>query len=159
MDYNSLPHFCRKESYKTAASHDCYSLDHSFHQELYNYMKQRALGLECAAILKHDAPGDDTNRPKLVKATESELHKIGNQPGLASSFISIPIMGHDWTCPSSRKLFEALVSGLDHLCSSSAFKWSKVLHFVKVYRVIITNPCIRWWLSNILEIATTSINK
>ncbi|XP_074582554.1 phosphatidylinositol/phosphatidylcholine transfer protein SFH2-like isoform X1 [Curcuma longa] len=74
MDYNSLPHFCRKEPYKIPASHEyCYSSDHSFHQELYNYMKQQALGLECAQLLIHrssraDTPGADTDRPKLVKA-------------------------------------------------------------------------------------------
>ncbi|XP_042417896.1 SEC14 cytosolic factor-like isoform X2 [Zingiber officinale] len=98
MDYNSLPHFCLQECYKTAASHACYSLDHSFHQELYNYMKQQALGLERAELLKHrssraDTPGADTDRTKLVKV------KIGDQAGLACSLSSIQIMRHERAIP------------------------------------------------------------
>uniref|UniRef100_A0A9I9CT70 CRAL-TRIO domain-containing protein n=1 Tax=Cucumis melo TaxID=3656 RepID=A0A9I9CT70_CUCME len=49
MDYTSLPHFCKRESSLSSRSsarqggNNCYSLDHLFHQQLYNYIKQQSL--------------------------------------------------------------------------------------------------------------------
>ncbi|XP_073001870.1 phosphatidylinositol/phosphatidylcholine transfer protein SFH1-like isoform X1 [Typha latifolia] len=48
MDYASLPHFCRRESSQPSQNSpneadDCFSLDHSFHQQMYNYIKQQAV--------------------------------------------------------------------------------------------------------------------
>ncbi|XP_073308541.1 SEC14 cytosolic factor-like [Primulina huaijiensis] len=46
MDHESLPHFCRREgsgSSKIARNEmvsDCFSLDHPYHQQLYNYVKE-----------------------------------------------------------------------------------------------------------------------
>ncbi|XP_026441101.1 phosphatidylinositol/phosphatidylcholine transfer protein SFH2-like [Papaver somniferum] len=42
MDYESLPHFCRKEGRSLASMDDCFSLDHAFHQQLYSYIKQQS---------------------------------------------------------------------------------------------------------------------
>ncbi|THU62320.1 hypothetical protein C4D60_Mb01t03890 [Musa balbisiana] len=92
MDYSSLPHFCRRENYgsswiSSAGADVCYSLDHPFHQQLYNYIKQQALPQECVSLLKPgsfhvDVPGADTEGTNIVKALESELHKIGGHDGL-----------------------------------------------------------------------------
>ncbi|CAL9116761.1 phosphatidylinositol/phosphatidylcholine transfer protein SFH11-like [Musa acuminata AAA Group] len=92
MDYSSLPHFCRRENYgssriSSAGADVCYSLDHPFHQQLYNYIKQEALTQECVSLLKQgsfhvDVPGADTEGTNIVKALESELHKIGGHDGL-----------------------------------------------------------------------------
>ncbi|WOK92648.1 phosphatidylinositol/phosphatidylcholine transfer protein SFH11-like [Canna indica] len=102
MDYASLPHFCRRESNgssrsSSAVSDDCYSLDHPFHQQLFNYIKQQALSnLEYVALLKQgslhiDVPGADTDGTKLVKTIESEFHNIGDQKGLTHSLSGLKI--------------------------------------------------------------------
>ncbi|KAG6573564.1 Phosphatidylinositol/phosphatidylcholine transfer protein SFH2, partial [Cucurbita argyrosperma subsp. sororia] len=48
MDYSSLPHFCKREGsgssrHSSDGDENCYSLDHPFHQQLYNYIKQQAV--------------------------------------------------------------------------------------------------------------------
>lgn len=47
MDYASLPHFCKREGsgsskHSGSESENCYSLDHPFHQQLYNYIKEQS---------------------------------------------------------------------------------------------------------------------
>ncbi|KAI3944612.1 hypothetical protein MKW98_021070 [Papaver atlanticum] len=42
MDYESLPHFCRREGRSLDSMDDCFSLDHPFHQQLYGYIKQQS---------------------------------------------------------------------------------------------------------------------
>lgn len=51
MDYESLPHFCREE-WQGSSRHptidgrvgDCFSLDHTFQEEMYNYIKKETWG-------------------------------------------------------------------------------------------------------------------
>ncbi|XWS27706.1 hypothetical protein CRYUN_Cryun25bG0004200 [Craigia yunnanensis] len=58
MDYSSLPLFCRKEgsgsSYHSSngTTDNCFSLDHTFHQQLYNYIKQQATLIETGLPIK-----------------------------------------------------------------------------------------------------------
>ncbi|KAK7276979.1 hypothetical protein RIF29_18128 [Crotalaria pallida] len=49
MDYASLPHFCRKEDSglpqdcAAGNTENCFSIDHVFHKQLYNYMMHQAI--------------------------------------------------------------------------------------------------------------------
>ncbi|XP_064955073.1 phosphatidylinositol/phosphatidylcholine transfer protein SFH3-like isoform X2 [Musa acuminata AAA Group] len=93
MDSASLPHFCKREGsgssrHSTSRSDDCFSLDHPFHQQLYNYIKQK--GQEYVALLKQgsfhvDVPEPDPEGIKIVETIESEMHKIGDRNGLNHS--------------------------------------------------------------------------
>lgn len=53
MDYDVLPHFSRQEGSGSSSGNtiDCFSPDHPFHVELYNYIKQQA------TVVKPVAPG------------------------------------------------------------------------------------------------------
>ncbi|MCL7051948.1 hypothetical protein MKW94_028281 [Papaver nudicaule] len=47
MDYESLPHFCRKEGsgssqHSLTSMDNCFSMDHAFHQQLCGYIKQQS---------------------------------------------------------------------------------------------------------------------
>lgn len=93
MDSASLPHFCKREGsgssrHSTSRCDDCFSLDHPFHQQLYNYIKQK--GQEYVALLKQgsfhvDVPEPDPEGIKIVETIESEMHKIGDRNGLNHS--------------------------------------------------------------------------
>ncbi|KAL0407181.1 UNVERIFIED_CONTAM: SEC14 cytosolic factor [Sesamum latifolium] len=84
MDYSSLPHFCRKRS--TGSSNyldsveNCFSLDHPFHQQLYNYTKQQFLISKPAAPVKqgsvHVSLPEDADEEDIAKTLESELEKF-----------------------------------------------------------------------------------
>ncbi|WZY96673.1 hypothetical protein YC2023_069002 [Brassica napus] len=89
MDYESLPHFCRREGsgsgrhISNGAEDNCFSLDHSFHQELYSYVKQQALvkGPSNAPI-RHGSvhvrfPEPATEGTKIFDTLESEFQKLG----------------------------------------------------------------------------------
>lgn len=102
MDYASLPHFCRKEGsgssrhYGNGLAHNCFSLDHDFHQELYNYIKQRAVLMESVSPIKLGSfhvkfPEPDLEGADIAKTIESELHKFENQNGLAKSLNDIRV--------------------------------------------------------------------
>lgn len=87
MDYSSLPHFCRRENngksrVSSTGVDDCYSLDHTFHQQLCNYIKQQAksrghLLLPKQGSLHVDVPISDWGT-KLVKqySFKFQLHRI-----------------------------------------------------------------------------------
>ncbi|KAJ8765072.1 hypothetical protein K2173_010550 [Erythroxylum novogranatense] len=92
MDYSSLPHFCRKEGSGSSRhsgngiTDNCYSLDHVFHQQLYNYIKQEASLLESVAPIKQGSvhvnlPEPDPEDVKILKTIECELHRLN---GLAN---------------------------------------------------------------------------
>ncbi|KAJ0989704.1 hypothetical protein J5N97_008060 [Dioscorea zingiberensis] len=92
MDYASLPHFCKKEGPAGSSQHlppdinDCFSLDHPFHQEVYNYVKQQAQSQALKVPVKlgsfHvDVPEPDPEGTMIVQTIKSELHKIGDQNG------------------------------------------------------------------------------
>ncbi|XP_061344342.1 phosphatidylinositol/phosphatidylcholine transfer protein SFH9 [Gastrolobium bilobum] len=86
MDYASLPHFCRKEGsgsskHLVSGSENCYSLDHPFHQELYNYIKEKSRVLEAVEPIKQgsfhvDFPEPRADEADIAKTIESELHKL-----------------------------------------------------------------------------------
>ncbi|XP_009349141.2 phosphatidylinositol/phosphatidylcholine transfer protein SFH1 [Pyrus x bretschneideri] len=106
MDYASLPHFCRKEGSGSSRHSDnghtnnCFSFDHPFHQELYNFVKQQASLRESIAPLKQGSfhvnfPETDPERADIAKTIESEFQKFGNQNqnGLAKSLSGLRVNG------------------------------------------------------------------
>ncbi|KAJ9182506.1 hypothetical protein P3X46_006493 [Hevea brasiliensis] len=104
-DYSSLPHFCRKEG--SGSSHhtgngtadNCFSFDHDFHQQVYNYIQQQAALLESISPIKQgsvhvDIPEPDPEDAKIAKRIESELQKLGGLSGLSSSLNGLKVNGH-----------------------------------------------------------------
>ena len=93
MDYESLPHFCKKERsgssrHSERGSENCYSLDHPFHQELYNYIKQQARLRETVQPIKQGSfhvafPEPPAEEAEIAKTLESELHKFENGNGIS----------------------------------------------------------------------------
>ncbi|KAG8365329.1 hypothetical protein BUALT_Bualt18G0093400 [Buddleja alternifolia] len=85
MDYSSLPHFCHKRSSGSSNNlnysvENCFSLDHSFHQQLYNYIKQQFLVRMPVEPAKqgsvHVTLPQDADEEDIAKALESELEKF-----------------------------------------------------------------------------------
>ncbi|KAG8385894.1 hypothetical protein BUALT_Bualt03G0092500 [Buddleja alternifolia] len=85
MDYSSLPHFCRKRSSGSSKHLDssadcCFSLDHPFHQQLYNYIKQQSLVRKSVLPVKqgsvHVTLHEDTDERDIANILESELQKF-----------------------------------------------------------------------------------
>lgn len=105
MDYGSLPHFCRRggssgssRHYGNGSADDCFSLDHAFHQQLYNYIKQAALLMEPVSLAKHgsihvDVPEPSLDDAKIAKTKETEFHKFANRNGLANSSNGLEFTG------------------------------------------------------------------
>ncbi|EXB51017.1 hypothetical protein L484_023719 [Morus notabilis] len=96
MDYASLPHFCKKEGSGSSrhsgigVGDNCFSLDHSFHQELYNYVKRQAEAMESIAPIKEGSfhvkfPEPDPKDAKIARTIETEFHKFENQNGRRKS--------------------------------------------------------------------------
>ncbi|KAJ4704118.1 Phosphatidylinositol/phosphatidylcholine transfer protein [Melia azedarach] len=91
MDFASLPHFCRREgsgSSRHSEDNNCFSLDHPFHQQLYNYIKQQSLIIEPVRPVKQgsfhvDLPEPAAEGTEIARTIESELHKIENRNGLS----------------------------------------------------------------------------
>lgn len=87
MDYASLPHFCKKEGSgssrhsRNGMTDNCFSFDHPFHQELYNYVKEQAAP---SPPLKQGSfhvafPEPDPDDAKIAKTIESEFHRLEDQ--------------------------------------------------------------------------------
>ncbi|KAL8160822.1 hypothetical protein V2J09_012311, partial [Rumex salicifolius] len=86
MDYDSLPHFCRKQGsgsskHLSEACKDCFSYDHPFHQQLYDYIKQQASLLQPAAPLTQrsfhvDLPETEESVEEVAQSIESEVQKL-----------------------------------------------------------------------------------
>ncbi|KAL2473129.1 Sec14p-like phosphatidylinositol transfer family protein [Forsythia ovata] len=104
MDYESIPHFCRREGSGSSRHSrngmvgDCFSLYHAFHQQLYNYVKQQAALIESVAPIKQgsfhvDFPEPDPKDVKIAKTIESELHKLGNRKELSHTLRELKING------------------------------------------------------------------
>ncbi|GJN11710.1 hypothetical protein PR202_ga29922 [Eleusine coracana subsp. coracana] len=100
IDYESLPHFCKREGSGSSRDSfdgvDCYSYDHPFHQQLYNYMKQQAVKQD--VVVKQESFHVDLPTPKLeevkiAKTIESEIHHLRGHNGLSHQFNSIKIEG------------------------------------------------------------------
>ncbi|CAN6448478.1 unnamed protein product [Victoria cruziana] len=72
MDYSSLPHFCRREGSGSSRHSnaevvdDCFSLDHSFHQQMYSSFHLHF-------------PEPDPEGTKIAKTIESKLHRLEGQ--------------------------------------------------------------------------------
>lgn len=84
MDYSSLPHFCREGSGSSRHAENCFSLDHPFHQQLYNYIKQQSFIREPAVPIRHgsvhvDFPEMCPEGTEVAKTLESELQKFRSQ--------------------------------------------------------------------------------
>nr|KYP52129.1 SEC14 cytosolic factor [Cajanus cajan] len=92
MDYSSLPHFCKREGsgssrHSESGSENCYSLDHPFHQKLYNYIKQQARLREPVEPIKQgsfhvdflEPPDEEDEIAKTIESL-SELHVDSPEP-------------------------------------------------------------------------------
>lgn len=85
MDYSSLPHFCRKRGSGSSKHLDkyadnCFSLDHPFHQQLYDYIKKQSLVREPVQPAKqgsvHVTLPEDADEGDIARILESELEKF-----------------------------------------------------------------------------------
>ncbi|KAH7843227.1 hypothetical protein Vadar_014118 [Vaccinium darrowii] len=99
MDYSSLPHFCKREgsgSSKSKTTDNCFSLDHPFHQQVYNYIKQQALLMEepiRQGSVHVDFPEPDPEDDNIVETLESAFKTIGDRNGLSNSLRELKING------------------------------------------------------------------
>ncbi|PHU12909.1 hypothetical protein BC332_19839 [Capsicum chinense] len=104
MDYASLPHFCKREGSgsskhsRNGTNDNCFSLDHGFHQQLYDYTKQQALASEAFAPSKEGSvhvtlPEPDPDDAKIAETIESEFQRIGEKNGICQTFHEIKING------------------------------------------------------------------
>ncbi|MBA0823138.1 hypothetical protein Goarm_019889 [Gossypium armourianum] len=93
MDYSSLPHFCRKEGSgstrhsSNGTADNCFSLDHTYHQQLYTYIKHQATHKETNSPIKQGSvhvefPEPDPDDTAIALTIESKLHKLADQNGL-----------------------------------------------------------------------------
>ncbi|KAF2299994.1 hypothetical protein GH714_006592 [Hevea brasiliensis] len=78
---------------------NCFSFDHDFHQQVYNYIQQQAALLESISPIKQgsvrvDIPEPDPEDAKIAKRIESELQKLGGLSGLSSSLNGLKVNGH-----------------------------------------------------------------
>ncbi|CAI8616171.1 unnamed protein product [Vicia faba] len=98
MYYPSLSHFCRTEGFGSSknlegGSGNVYSLDHSFHQQLHNYVKQQAKLCEDVTPIKQGSfhmvfpePQDvDTRISKIMKSEFDSLTLNGDKERLNKS--------------------------------------------------------------------------
>ncbi|KAK8545771.1 hypothetical protein V6N13_067035 [Hibiscus sabdariffa] len=104
MDYSSLPHFCRKEgsgssrNRSNGAVDNCFSLDHTYHQQLYDYVKKQAKLIETGRPIKQgsvhvDFPEPDPEDAKIAKTIESEFQRLAGQNGICNSLNSLKVNG------------------------------------------------------------------
>lgn len=82
MDFPSLPHFCRKRGSSKNLdiyTDNCFSLDHPFHKDLYNYIKQQFRAQKPTEPLKqgsvHVTLPEDASEDDIAKVLES-LEKL-----------------------------------------------------------------------------------
>ncbi|KAL8264246.1 hypothetical protein R6Q59_022376 [Mikania micrantha] len=106
MDYESLPHFCRRQGSgssrysRNSSGDDCFSLDHEFHQQLYNYINQQAAGIKPRAPIKQasfhvDFPEPNLTGCKIVQTIKTEVHKLENQNGFTDEQIDLKTNAND----------------------------------------------------------------
>ncbi|GAA0173009.1 hypothetical protein LIER_26714 [Lithospermum erythrorhizon] len=108
MDYGSLPHFCKREGSGSGSGSgsaklsnigtmdNCFSLDHTFHQQLCRYIEEQARLMKSDSPIKHGSFHVKFSKPtptnsKIAKTIESTFQKLGLQNGLSSSFRDITI--------------------------------------------------------------------
>ncbi|KAJ8437745.1 hypothetical protein Cgig2_009460 [Carnegiea gigantea] len=99
MDYASLPHFCTREGSgssrhsRNGTSDNCFSFDHPFHQELYDYVKEQATLTDSLSPLKQGSfhvavPQPDPEDAVIAQTIECELYRLEDrkdQNGLVKS--------------------------------------------------------------------------
>lgn len=135
MDYSSLPHFCRREgsgpsrSSNNVTTDDCFSFNHSFHQQFYNYIKQQSLLTGSCLPIKQGSchvtlPEPDTGDGRIVRTIESEFHKHGDSYGLGSSFKGLRARGNWRSNPP-----DYAVKNWDFWC----FNWSTIKATYRIY--------------------------
>ncbi|CAI0374179.1 unnamed protein product [Linum tenue] len=104
MDISSLPHFCKREGSGSSknssekSSESCYSLDHPFHQQLYNYTKEQAAKSAPTGPIKQGSFHVRVPEPEAeVKTIESELQKFekGIPRGLSGCLDALKINDSD----------------------------------------------------------------
>lgn len=97
MDFSSLPHFCKREGSGSSRDSDsCFTLDHPFHQQVYNYINQQSTIEEPATPIKQGSfhvalPEAASEGTEIAKTIESELHKIENGNGLCKSLDGLKV--------------------------------------------------------------------
>lgn len=99
MDFASLPHFCKREgsgSSRHSDTDNCFTLDHPFHQQLYNYVKQQSVIDEPVEPIKQGSfhvalPEPAAEGAEIAKTIESELHKIENGNVLSKSLNGLKV--------------------------------------------------------------------
>lgn len=102
MDYGSLPHFCRREGSGSSRhcgngnTDNCFSLDHPFHQQLYDYIKHQASSVSVSPMIKQGSvhvniPEQNAEDAMIAKTIETEFHKLENQNGLANSLNGLKV--------------------------------------------------------------------
>ncbi|GMH25481.1 hypothetical protein Nepgr_027324 [Nepenthes gracilis] len=75
MDYDSLPHFCKNEGSGSSSpwrmngttTNNCFSLDHPFHQQLYNYVKEQASSTDFVSLIKREPFHSDSVDGRDIK--------------------------------------------------------------------------------------------
>ncbi|GMH24382.1 hypothetical protein Nepgr_026225 [Nepenthes gracilis] len=94
MEYASLPHFCKREgsgssrhSRNGTMTENCFSSDHHFHQQLYNYIKEQAASRPSLLPIKQGSfhvafPEPDPKDAKIAETIETELHRLEDLDGL-----------------------------------------------------------------------------
>ncbi|PPD96772.1 hypothetical protein GOBAR_DD06178 [Gossypium barbadense] len=100
MDYSSLPHFCRKEGSGSGSGSsrnssngtvdNCFSLDHTFHQQLYNYIKQQSTLIEASLPIRQGSvhvkfPKPGLEDTEIVKTIQTELDRFADQNAVCNS--------------------------------------------------------------------------
>ncbi|KAG9144128.1 hypothetical protein Leryth_013772 [Lithospermum erythrorhizon] len=108
MDYASLPHFCKRagsgsiKHLRSVITDNCFSLDHSYHQQVYSYIKEQARleeRLETDALIKQGSfhvklPEPDPKDAKIAETIECTLQRLGgSQNDLTNKFHNITIDG------------------------------------------------------------------
>ncbi|KAI9184711.1 hypothetical protein LWI28_000339 [Acer negundo] len=104
MDYASLPHFCKQQGSGSSRSNgngtnaNCFSLDHTFHQKLYNYVKQQVTPTETVSPIKQgsfhvDFPVPNLDEARIARTIEVEFHRLGDQNGLIKPLNGLKVDG------------------------------------------------------------------
>lgn len=109
IDEASLPHFIRREGsgsgssrHPGQANENCYSLEHPFHRELYDYIKEQSLVGEPIQPVKQGSfhvrvPDPPLEGTEIAKNIESELHKLEHSnSSLSDSVNGMKIKCGDW---------------------------------------------------------------
>eukprot|EP00252_Welwitschia_mirabilis_P004544 TRINITY_DN14871_c0_g2_i1.p1 TRINITY_DN14871_c0_g2~~TRINITY_DN14871_c0_g2_i1.p1 ORF type:complete len:350 (-),score=69.43 TRINITY_DN14871_c0_g2_i1:538-1587(-) len=102
MDYDVLPHFARQEGSGSSRRNNnqtinCFSPDHPFHVELYNYIRQqskivRPLGPAKMSSFHVDVPEQDPEGT-LVQTIETVLHKLDDDQVVENGIADLSVNG------------------------------------------------------------------